>query len=61
MDDPLQVSVQELVVINQDAVRSRARHHLHVHIALLLHDIELFSTNIYHCLYLIMNIDTMCC
>ena len=56
MDNPLHVSIGELVIIKQHAVHSSARRHLHVRVALLLHDIELVSTNIYHCLYFIMNV-----
>ena len=53
----MQASIGELVDINQSIRHhSSESHHLQVHVALLLYDTELFSTNIYPCLYLNMNV-----
>ena len=60
MSSKLKASIRELVIINQRAVRSSARRHLHWSVdgfALLLHHIELvFQTYIYPLSYLIMNV-----
>ena len=47
MDDPLQMSIGELVDINQSiSHRSTARRSPHVHVALLLHDRVVFNKHI---------------